>query len=454
MPEARLSFVPASIGARLYPTVELAAAGTLLGQQPRLRAAGGGLELWLGSARIPMEPDGTAWIQYRGRAPAHTTRSLGEVLERPLPELSGRVAFVAQTTARHSYFPESVPNPFGGSLSQAELVVTAADGVAHGTLLVHWGSLPLLLVLGLPLSAGLYLARRRVLLAVFLGAGAEVAVAAAAFALFLAGRLVDPVPAMAWIVLFETAVLAFSSADHLAEKRGIQHAFRHYLSPQVLREVLRDPARLKAGGERKEITVLFADVRGFTRLSEKRDPREVAELLNVYLDAMVACIFRHGGTVDKYLGDGILAYFGAPLPQPDHALRAVHAAQDMLVALVGVRRRWAERGVAELAIGIGVHSGPAIVGNLGSEQRLEYTVIGDTVNTASRLQTASKELGVALVLSGATAGRIGSAVATRALGPLQVRGRNEPIEVFTPASGPPPPPRETPSPPQFPESGN
>jgi adenylate cyclase len=195
--------------------------------------------------------------------------------------------------------------------------------------------------------------------------------------------------------------------------------------------VLHHPEALRPGGQRREITVLFSDIRNFTTISERRDPALVSELLNLYLEAMAGCIVRHGGVIDKFIGDGILAFFGAPVAQADHARRALASARDMLSALNTVRSVWRERGVDELRIGIGLHTGEAIVGNLGSAERLDYTVIGDTVNTASRVESATKDLKVSLLFTAATRTRLGPETSCQAMGCISVKGREQALEVFT-----------------------
>jgi adenylate cyclase len=155
-------------------------------------------------------------------------------------------------------------------------------------------------------------------------------------------------------------------------------------------------------GEERVITVLFSDVRGFTTYSEGRTPREVFSLLNAYFSAIVPILEEHGGVIDKYIGDGIMVLFGAPTHQPDHGCRAVKAAVAMLRRVHELEPRWTELGAEQFKIGIGVHSGAAITGTVGSRHRLDYTAIGDTVNTSSRIESATKDVGAELLVSEAT----------------------------------------------------
>jgi class 3 adenylate cyclase len=201
-----------------------------------------------------------------------------------------------------------------------------------------------------------------------------------------------------------------------------------YFSPAIASEVQR--ADLDTAGEVREITVLVSDIRGFTALCEQSDGREVVAFLNQYLTCMVDVIFSFGGTLDKFMGDGILAYFGAPIDQPDHALRAVMCAQGMQRALRGMHASAAGSVVSDLRMGIGVHSGQAIVGAVGSPRRREYTIVGDAVNLAARLESLTKELGSSILISDATRRRLPDTFDLAPLAPVSVRGKREAVRVF------------------------
>ena len=185
------------------------------------------------------------------------------------------------------------------------------------------------------------------------------------------------------------------------------------------------------GGEEKEITLLFSDIRGFTTLSEKMAPCDLIKVLNRYFSAMTEEILAQGGVLDKYIGDAIMAFWGAPIADPDQADHALAAALGMIGRLKKLNEELRAAGEPEINIGIGLYTGPAVVGNVGSEQRLSYTAIGDTVNVASRLEGLTKDYKVQLILGAPTKDRIKNRVAFKHLGEATVKGRKEPIGIYT-----------------------
>jgi adenylate cyclase len=235
-----------------------------------------------------------------------------------------------------------------------------------------------------------------------------------------------PLAALTFIYL---VVLAYGYLVGKRQERTIRRAFEHYLSPDLVDLVCRDPALLRLGGERRELTVLFADIRDSTRLAQRLPPDRFAALLNDALGAMTGVLLARGGMLDKFTGDGFLAIFGAPLAQPDHALRACLAALDMLKALEGVQTRWAGE-VAPIEVGIGINSGPMLIGNMGSPQRLTYTVIGDEAHLGARLEAANKDFCTHILLSEATFVQVREQIAARELDLVEFRGLEQQVRVF------------------------
>ncbi len=229
------------------------------------------------------------------------------------------------------------------------------------------------------------------------------------------------------------ALVAFTAYKFVLfdkQKNFIKKAFMQYLSPDVVQELIAKPELLKLGGERREITAFFSDVQGFTTISEKLTPEEVVKLLNMYLTAMTNLILENGGTVDKYEGDAIVAFFGAPIPHPDHAARCCAAAVAMQNALVTLRKKWVEMGYPEVIARIGINTGPAIIGNMGSEQRMDYTMMGDTVNTAARFEGANKPYGTHTMISESTYAQVKDGFVARKLDMLRVVGKSQPVSVY------------------------
>ncbi len=219
------------------------------------------------------------------------------------------------------------------------------------------------------------------------------------------------------------------------ERRFIRTAFQHYLSPEVINKITKDPSNLKLGGERRELSIFFSDLQGFTSISENLDPVELTQLLNDYLSDMTDIILDSGGTLDKYEGDAIIAFWNAPLDQKDHAVRAVKAAIQCQAKLAERREEFKKRTGHTMMMRIGINTGEVVVGNLGSRRRFDYTVLGDAVNLAARLEGANKALDTYTMVSATTwqqAVEICPELMARELGFLQVVGRAQAVKVFEP----------------------
>jgi adenylate cyclase len=266
-------------------------------------------------------------------------------------------------------------------------------------------------------------------------AGIALAIAVSWLSFRHLGWLIDPLyPSLAALALYLSAsLLVFLRTE--GERRRVRSAFSRYMAPALVERLAQDPAHLTLGGEMRDMTILFSDIRDFTSLSETMDATTLTRFINQFLTPMTNIILRHRGTIDKYMGDAIMAFWNAPLDDPDHARNAARAALQMVSELEHLNRAWSERAAAEgrpihkVAIGVGLNTGPCCVGNLGSDLRFDYSVIGDDVNLASRLEGQSKTYGVPIVIGENTRARL-DGFAVLELDLLRVKGKTRPARVF------------------------
>jgi len=232
-------------------------------------------------------------------------------------------------------------------------------------------------------------------------------------------------------VIAAEAAMSFDNArshEELSQRIIERQALERFLSGAIVEKILANPGQIHLGGENQTATIMFTDIRGFTRMAEKMEPQQVVELLNEYFTEMTDLIFENGGTLDKYLGDGIMAVFGAPITKPDDPVRSVKTAIEMQRALARLNRDWEARGQPALRAGIGVNTGAVTAGNIGSTKRMDYTVIGDSVNLASRL--CANAAGGQILVSESTFAQLGGSRPAKKLEPIRVKGRDTPVEVY------------------------
>jgi adenylate cyclase len=418
-----------------------------VGRRYLLRHVVRGWEIPSLPARVALDlgfplPDGEDLVlAWRGRANGLPAVPFAEVYRdlasgrraRPADEFTGKIVLIGASAPG---LGDAKATPLSGTQPGIELLATAIENLKNGRAMRRappW--LPF--VIALLLVAGLYAAFARNVSAgrsaAGLGAASALALAAAWLA---AGRLLllpVLVPLGAAWLFYAAAALA----GYLEERRKRAEAvamFSRFVNPYVVRKLL-EHGGLEGEGRTREVTLLFSDIRGFTSLSETRPPEEVVDLLNRYFTRQVEVIFRHGGSLDKFIGDAIMAFWGAPLDDPDHARHAVACALDMADELLAFKAELGEAG-AGFDVGIGAHSGPAVVGLIGSDKRREYTSIGDTVNLASRIEGLTRDAGRRILVSRETMERCAGAFDFVSCGTYPVKGRAQPVELFEPSRKP------------------
>jgi adenylate cyclase len=447
-------FIQLEVPEGLLPSLELQTAAVLLGAEvepawdPLLqRVVGARLRQGKEVVReVPNElQEPYARIPWLGEAAVVPTVSMADVLagEPAAQALAGKAILVGVTLVGSF---DQVVTPFRevepGVYAHATMLSAILSGryLQRGPWLL-WLEVAFLLGGALLLAAAL----PRV------GAGFLVAVPAVLVVVWwMVGQLLLRAGIQLALVLPSLGLLAVASALTLLgwlstdrEKLRLRRTFRYYLSETVMTEMLEHPEHLKLGGEKRELTVLFSDIRGFTTIAERIAPEALVRFVNGYLTPMTDIVFDEGGTLDKYIGDALMAFWGAPVAQEDHALRACRAAMRFLAELERLRPRWRAEGVGEVDIGVGINTGPMVVGNMGSDVRFDYTVMGDAVNLASRLEGANKLFGTQVLLSEETHAQVRSEVCARRLGSVRVRGKQRPTQVYelrhlgpsTPAEG-------------------
>jgi adenylate cyclase len=248
--------------------------------------------------------------------------------------------------------------------------------------------------------------------------------------MFLKGHWVSMVYPVLSIALSSMAASYVRFFVLESKAKEIRNMFSSYVSKAVVDELVKHPERAKVGGESKELTIMFSDVKNYTGYSEARTPREVVDILNEYLAVMTEVIFKYNGTLDKYMGDGILAFWGAPIDQENHAELAVRCALEMFERLRDLQKGWKTRGMEPLDCGIGMNSGEVIVGNIGvAGKKVEYTAIGDNVNLTYRIQNLYRDMNMP-VISESLYERIKHIADTRFMGSEHVKGKKEPLNIY------------------------
>ncbi len=399
-----------------------------------LNLAGYGAEsVKIGDTTIPTDESGRLLVNYLGPAKTFPHYSISDILKGRIPadKIRNKIVLVGATAI--GIYDLRV-TPFGATYPGVEIHANVIDNILHNNFLTHSSFtrfIDLCSIILFGLLMGLIIPRLRAVMGIFFAGlilGIFVAVNMFIFSKFNVWlNLIYPAITMAVIYL---AITVYHYIKEEREKKKIRGAFQYYLTASVINEMLKDPTKLKLGGDKKDLSVLFSDIRGFTTISEKLTPEELVHLLNEYLTAMTDVVFKHDGMLDKYMGDAIMAVFGAPLDQPDHARRACQTALEMMDELHRLQKKWQAEGKPVLNIGIGVNSGDMVVGNMGSEMRFDYTVMGDMVNLGSRLEGINKEYGSNIIFSEFTYNAVKDFMCCRELDWVRVKGKKLPVKIY------------------------
>lgn len=383
--------------------------------------------------KLPLTEEGDFLVNYRGSLSSFPRISVSDLLEEKKPAtLEGKIVLVGATAAG---LEDNRPTPLDPTTPSVVLVANVVDNLIQGDFLIRdrrTEILSRLLLIVVSLLLGFSVTR----LKVFPSLGVFLAVTLGEFLLlhflFRECRWVfqNFYPLFAGFLTYSGTTL-YRYLIEEREKRFISDTFQHYLSTDVIQELTEHPEKVRLGGERKELTVLFSDIRNFTSLVESTSPEVVGQFLNQYLTPVTDIIFFHKGLLDKYIGDAVMAVFGAPLPDAEHPLRACEAAIAMVRFVRATRKKWQrDFGIDTLKIGVGVNTGLMTVGNMGSAKRFDYTVIGDSVNLASRIEGLNKYYGTSLLVGESTYEKTRDQFLWRPLDRVRVKGKKEGVRIF------------------------
>ena len=404
----------------------------------------------IGGRKIVLDSTGSAILNFRGPSGTHKRISAAAVIQSELKLQAGETLPLNDMPSLKDCYVflgcnapgllDLRPVPVARVYTGVELHATALDNLLSGDFMrdLPWG-VTAALILGLAVLWGMVAVLGRsardniIALAIALPLPALVSV----FAYLRGWWAPFMAPETATVLALVSAVL-FNYATEGRQKRFIRGAFKQYLSEDVIEQLVKNPERLSLGGEQRTLSIFFSDLQGFTGISEGLNPQQLTALLNDYLTAMTDIIQGEGGTVDKYEGDAIIAFWNAPLAQEDHAERSVRAALRCQAQLAKMRPELRQRTGKDLFMRIGLNTGPVVVGNMGSHNRFNYTILGDAANLASRLEGVNKQFGTYTIISEATysgiekEGKEGGTFAVRELGKVAVVGRKAPVRIFEP----------------------
>ncbi len=416
-----------------YPSLAIQVARAFLGvrlEEVRVRFGEG---IQLGPIFIPTDESMRMLVNYLGPLETFPTFAFVDVLRGRLPASTFKDAIVL-IGGGATGLADTFVTPFTAALPGVERHATVIDNILRQDFLQRRDAMALI-DLACIVTMGLLVGWLSPTCPSFWGSVVALGlggcyVVANFLAFTYAGLWVNLLFPLLAVALNQSSMTLFKFLSEERQKRRIRRAFQYYLHPAVVDRVSQNPQLLRLGGEVRELTVLFSDIRGFSGIAEGLSPEALVRLLNEYLTAMTQIVFKHDGLLDKYIGDGIMAVYGAPLYASEHAYQACCTALDMMIDLVALQEQWQARGLPLMNIGIGINTATMVVGNMGSDLRFDYTVMGDGVNVASRLEGANKEYGTNILVSDSTWEQVKDRLATRELDVIRVKGKAQPTRIF------------------------
>ena len=404
--------------------------------QPQLmvQVATHGIEgIRIGKRFIPTDENGQMLINYLGPERTFPQHPITDILQGRVPKgtFKDKIVLVG-ATAIGIYDVRNTP--FSGVFPGVEIHATAIENILTNQFLdkPKWTKIyDVLAILIISLAVGIVIPRLRAIKGALFAMGLFVVHIVGGQWLFSHAALwVNMVYPLVTLVLLFTSFTIYHYLTEERERKKIRGAFSHYVTSSVVNEMLKDPEKLKLGGAKRDLSVLFSDIRGFTTISEGMTAEDLVHLLNEYLTVMTDIVFKYEGTLDKYMGDALMAIYGAPLDQHDHPRRACHSAIEMMEGLKKLNEKWIREGKTPLDIGIGINTGMMMVGNMGSEQLFDYTVLGDAVNLSSRLEGANKTYQTNILISEFTYERVKQDFTCMELDSVRVKGKRLPVKIY------------------------
>lgn len=437
-PDGILRRVPmlVELEGKYYESLSLASARTLLGGLPlQLLATSSGqlAALDVGGSVLPVDDQLTSFIPYRGPYKSFEYISASEVLKGIVPKekLAGKIVLIGTTAPG---LLDLRATPVGNAYPGVEIHANLIGGILDGTIKqapawTYLANFGFIMVIGIALSIILPILSPLI--------GSIVSISTIALLLifnwfiYLYGFVLPLASLLASVALIYILNLAYGYFVESRGKRLITGLFGQYVPPELVDEMAQDPSSFSMEGESRELTILFSDVRGFTTISESLDAKTLSEFINAFLTPFTKVIYNNRGTIDKYMGDCIMAFWGAPITDVEHARHGIVSAFQMLDAMELLNIEFMKKGWPPIKVGIGLNSGRVSVGNMGSEIRLAYTVMGDAVNLASRLESITKEYGVAIIIGEETRKHLPDLVA-RELDKVKVKGKDIAVTIYEP----------------------